>query len=90
VLLAVRDVAQGLVAMHQAGFIHRDVKMENVLLNSNGRFKLCDFGSITKNKIFKFKDNGERVDATEDIEANTTPMYRAPELVDTYLKYFTK
>jgi len=38
------DILQGLAHMHECGFVHRDVKPENVLLTSNGTVKLTDFG----------------------------------------------
>lgn len=60
--------------------------MENVLLNNQGKFKLCDFGSVSSRKILKFEDNSMRSQTIEEMEENTTPMYRAPEIIDTYLK----
>ncbi|MDN5860830.1 MAG: serine/threonine protein kinase, partial [Pseudonocardia sp.] len=39
-----RDVADGLVAAHAAGVVHRDVKPGNVLIAENGHTKLTDFG----------------------------------------------
>ena len=37
-------VLSGLAAAHEAGFAHRDVKPENVLLTSSGAVKVADFG----------------------------------------------
>ncbi|MFD1212732.1 protein kinase, partial [Arthrobacter sp. GCM10027362] len=43
--LALLDpVVEGLSAAHRAGLIHRDVKPENVLMSSDGRIKIGDFG----------------------------------------------
>ena len=37
-------VLSGLAAAHEAGFAHRDVKPENVLLTTTGTVKVADFG----------------------------------------------
>ena len=37
-------VLAGLASAHSAGFIHRDVKPENVLIAEDGRIKIGDFG----------------------------------------------
>lgn len=37
--------------MHEIGIIHQDVKVENILLSSDGTAKLCDLGSCSTEKI---------------------------------------
>ena len=43
-LVILEPVLEGLAAAHAAGFVHRDVKPENVLISDDGRVKVADFG----------------------------------------------
>jgi class 3 adenylate cyclase/tetratricopeptide (TPR) repeat protein/predicted Ser/Thr protein kinase len=38
------ELAGGLAYAHQQGIIHRDLKLENVLVGTDGQFKIADFG----------------------------------------------
>lgn len=66
--------------------IHRDLKVENLLFGNKGQIKLCDFGSATVKAVVP--DDSwtalQRSLAEDEIQRNTTPMYRAPEMVDLY------
>jgi len=67
-----RQVAEALDAVHQAGFIHRDVCPRNLMLTADGEtLKLTDFG-LTVPATPPFLQPGNRTG---------TPNYMAPELV---------
>ncbi|KAL6944483.1 hypothetical protein ACO0RG_001220 [Hanseniaspora osmophila] len=77
------QTAQGVAAMHklQPPLLHRDIKIENVLINSKGVFKLCDFGSVC-GIIRPPKTQQEFEFVQVDVLSNTTAQYRAPEMID--------
>lgn len=75
-------------ALHQQGTLHRDIKIENILMTAEGTFKLSDFGSCTTQLV----PPGTRIDRTtavrleEEIQKQTTIQYRPPEMCDVYRK----
>src|ERR1700689_3211697 len=60
------DVARALSAVHRTGFLHRDIKAENVMREEGGRILLMDFGLTTLPQ----RQTG----------VAGTPTYMAPEL----------
>ena len=42
------EIAAGLKDLHTLGFVHRDVKPENVIITRTGHTKLVDFGSAAR------------------------------------------
>lgn len=77
------DITLGLYEMHKIKLVHRDVKIENVLIDANHVFKLCDFGSVSV-PIRPPQDQREFQLLSHDILYQTTPQYRSPEMVDLY------
>ena len=42
-----RDAALGLTYIHEKGYLHRDIKPDNILIGANNRAKVGDFGFVT-------------------------------------------
>lgn len=63
-----RQILLGLNAMHQASILHRDIKLENLMLTAVGEVKIGDFGVSRKMTKRCFEQCG-------------TPAYIAPELL---------
>jgi len=70
---------------HYPVIIHRDLKLENILFAPDGKARLCDFGSCKEGPIF-VRNSAEREVAEESIQKETTQMYRAPEMVNLYMR----
>jgi hypothetical protein len=67
----INEMLKAIAAIHKLGRIHRDIKSDNVLLNSDGSIKLADFGYCAQ--------------LSESIKNRTsvvgTPYWMAPELI---------
>ncbi|XP_063103282.1 BMP-2-inducible protein kinase isoform X2 [Cavia porcellus] len=78
------DTCEAVARLHQCKtpIIHRDLKVENILLNDSGNYVLCDFGSAT-NKFLNPQKDGVNI-VEEEIKKYTTLSYRAPEMINLY------
>ncbi|KAM9464848.1 AP2-associated protein kinase 1-like [Salvelinus alpinus] len=78
------DTCEAVARLHQCKMpiIHRDLKVENILLHDRGHYVLCDFGSATN----RFQDpQTEGIPLVEEeIKKYTTLSYRAPEMINLY------
>ncbi|MGZ8831665.1 MAG: serine/threonine-protein kinase [Thermoanaerobaculia bacterium] len=70
-LALIEDVLRGLAYAHAAGIIHRDIKPANILVTSEGRAKVADFG-IARRKNSSMTAAGALMG---------TPNYMSPEQV---------
>ncbi|EYC16637.1 hypothetical protein Y032_0033g2760 [Ancylostoma ceylanicum] len=66
------ELVEALAALHSMGYIHRDVKPDNMLISRSGHIKLADFGTCVK-----MNKNGVIKCST----AVGTPDYIAPEIL---------
>ncbi|XP_025959149.2 BMP-2-inducible protein kinase isoform X4 [Dromaius novaehollandiae] len=78
------DTCEAVARLHQCKtpIVHRDLKVENILLNDSGNYVLCDFGSATNKFLNPQKDGVNLVE--EEIKKYTTLSYRAPEMINLY------
>ncbi|XP_038059457.1 serine/threonine-protein kinase MARK2-like [Patiria miniata] len=70
----VRQIVSAVDHMHQAGILHRDLKVENLLLDGNDNIKIIDFG------LSNLVGNGQ-VRAEFRATQCGSPAYAAPEII---------
>ena len=67
---AMRQLAEGLHALHETGKLHRDIKPSNVLITKDGRVVILDFGLVAE---------VEGRGLHESVNLAGTPDYMSPE-----------
>ncbi|EAY02052.1 hypothetical protein TVAG_383550 [Trichomonas vaginalis G3] len=66
------EISDALCYMHDQGIAHCDIKLSNILIDSFGRAKLCDFG------LAQFLKNANRINSTK---IRGTLSYMSPEIM---------
>lgn len=70
---SLKQLAAGIMALHDKGIVHRDLKPSNVLVEPNGRVVILDFGLVAQ-----LQQNTDMT-ATRSAMFAGTPRYAAPE-----------
>lgn len=68
--LIFKQIIEGLGYIHSKSILHRDIKLDNILLDGKGKVKIADFGvskSVRKGEVMR--------------EQCGTPAYIAPEII---------
>jgi tetratricopeptide (TPR) repeat protein/predicted Ser/Thr protein kinase len=87
ILRVLGDAGRGLAAAHAAGIVHRDFKPANVILGSDGRARVVDFGlarwlGVASAVADPVSPAGSNDELTRAGTLMGTPPYLAPELHD--------
>ena len=65
-----KQIMEGIKYIHSKNIVHRDIKLENILIDLNNNIKICDFG-VSK-----------RIHSNSILEDQCgTPVYMAPEII---------
>lgn len=78
------QMLEGLAYLHESGVIHRDIKPDNILLDSGGIIKYVDFGAA---KVIAQQNGGRTMAGEHGGKAGKqgsltgTPMYMSPEVI---------
>ena len=81
-ICAIVDISSAMKTVHSVGIIHRDLKLENILLDENNKIKVSDFGLCTLMTV----DN----ESKSRTQMTGTLKYMAPELLQERSDYNEK
>lgn len=73
-----KQILQGVAKAHEAGIVHRDIKPDNIMVNTEGVAKVLDFG-IAKFVVGHRDTTGPNATTTEHGRLLGTPSYMSPE-----------
>ena len=76
ILITISNATQ---QMHEAYFIHRDLKPQNILINENMKIKLADFGLASEVKMITTSMGTESIVPEAPLKKFMSLAYSAPE-----------
>ncbi|KAL4429132.1 hypothetical protein ABPG74_015160 [Tetrahymena malaccensis] len=71
ITIILKEILQALSYLHSNQMVHRDIKSANILIQKDGKVKLCDFGVSSK-----ISNNSQKLQTFVG-----TPYYMAPEVI---------
>lgn len=82
-VFVIRNILSGIMALHDAGYIHRDIDPTNIMVTKDEHIKLIDFGIAKQLNLLNTQDKA----LTNAGVFIGKPWYAAPELVLGDVKY---
>lgn len=71
-----KNILSGLMALHDKGYIHRDLDPSNIMITSDGKIKIIDFGIVRRRED---ADTGQQLTSVGQFMGKAA--YSSPELV---------
>lgn len=75
-----QETLKGLMFLHSKGYIHRDIKSENLLIGHHGEIKLTDFGLSTTSFLPPSSSSDNRHRRRNNVRLGTS-KWMAPEVI---------
>lgn len=77
----ISEILEGVKALHNEGYIHRDLNPNNIMVSAGGHVKIIDYGIAKKIKEMVNQKGVQDHQLTSQGVFVGTPSYAAPELV---------
>lgn len=79
------ELMSGVLFLHNWGIVHRDLKLENILIDKNNHLKIADFGMATLELLKYSTDEDKKTTKIPAFLLSTScgsPHYAAPEVIN--------